>query len=150
MAVRRLVKAFGLAVLLVSIGVHAEARDRERDGGGFKPVVMSARPANSIVSPTAPNYKIGPQDVLNIDVFQVPDLTKTIQVDSSGMILMPLIGPVKAQGRTTAELSNDLSTALANSYVKDPLVTVTVKESQSQRRAVGDTNEEISDGLRVG
>ena len=81
-------------------------------------------------------YRIGPRDILSIDVFQVPDLSRVVQVDGSGLIAFPPIGQLTAAGRSTADLSNDISTALAAHYVKDPLVSVTMKESQSQRVTV--------------
>jgi len=93
--------------------------------------VPSAPGPSAIVPPS--DYKIGPQDTLIVDVFQVPDLSKTVQVETSGTILLPLIGQVVATGRTPKQLSDDISEQLSKSYVKDPLVTVTVKESSSQK-----------------
>ena len=68
-----------------------------------------------------------------MDVFQVEDLSKTVQVETNGTILLPLIGQVMATGRTPKQLSDDIAEQLGKSYVKDPLVTVTVKESSSQK-----------------
>jgi len=82
------------------------------------------------------DYKIGPQDTLEVAVFQVQDLSKTVRVDSGGTILLPLIGQMPASGRTTQELSDDVATELGRKYLNDPLVTVTVKESASQRVTV--------------
>ena len=96
----------------------------------FHPVASAPGPG-AIVPPT--DYRIGPQDTLVVDVFQVPDLSKTVQVETSGTILMPLIGQVTATGRTPKELSDDIAAQLGKDYVKDPLVTVTVKESSSQK-----------------
>jgi len=78
-------------------------------------------------------YKIGPQDTIEVDVFQIPDLSKTAQVDVAGNIRLALVGEVRAAGRTPAELSRLIETELKNTYVKDPRVTVTVKESSSRR-----------------
>jgi polysaccharide biosynthesis/export protein len=82
------------------------------------------------------DYQIGPQDTLEVAVFQVADLSKTVRVDSGGTILLPLIGQVTASGRTTKELSDDVAAELGRKYLNDPLVTVTVKESASQRVTV--------------
>jgi polysaccharide export outer membrane protein len=82
------------------------------------------------------DYKIGPQDTLEVAVFQVQDLSKTVRVDSGGTILLPLIGQMTAGGRTTQELSDDVATELSKKYLNDPRVTVTVKESASQRVTV--------------
>ena len=79
------------------------------------------------------DYRIGPQDALAIVVFQVEDLSKTVRVDTSGTILLPLIGEMTASGRTTQQLSDDLAGELGKKYMNDPLVTVTLKESASQK-----------------
>jgi polysaccharide export outer membrane protein len=79
---------------------------------------------------------IGPQDKLDVNVFQVQDLSKAVTVETSGMILLPLIGQVRATGRTVKDLSDDIALKLGEKYVKDPLVTVTVTESASQKVTV--------------
>lgn len=85
------------------------------------------------VTPGATQYKIGPADTLDINVNQLPEFTKTVSVDPSGQVLLPLIGSIQASGRTPAELSDDIATALKKKYMKDPLVTVSVKEAQGQK-----------------
>ncbi|MGE5566529.1 MAG: polysaccharide biosynthesis/export family protein [Parcubacteria group bacterium] len=77
-------------------------------------------------------YRIGPQDKLDISVFQVPDLTRSVEVDASGKVLLPLIGELQASGRTPDELSKAIAGALKNGYVNDPRVTVAVTQSPSQ------------------
>lgn len=88
------------------------------------------------VSPGATEYRIGPQDTLDINVSQLPDLTKTVEVDPAGRILLPLIGQVQASGRTPMELSDDIATDLKKKYMKDPIVVVSVKEAQGQKVTV--------------
>ena len=85
------------------------------------------------VSPGATEYRIGPQDTLDVNVSQLPDLTKTIQVDPSGKILLPLIGQVQASGRTPAQLSDDIGAELKKKYMKDPIVVVSVKEANGEK-----------------
>jgi polysaccharide export outer membrane protein len=82
------------------------------------------------------DYRIGTQDTLEIDVFQLNDLNRTVQVDSSGQILLPLLGQVPAAGKTSRELSNDIAAQLAEKYVNNPQVTVVVKDAQGQRITV--------------
>jgi polysaccharide export outer membrane protein len=81
-------------------------------------------------------YHIGPQDVLDISVSQVEELSKPVTVDTSGKILLPLVGQIPAAGRTPAELSGDIATALKKNYMKDPQVVVSLKESQLQKVTV--------------
>ena len=89
--------------------------------------------ATAHASPGASEYRISPHDKLDINVSQIPDLTKTIEVDPSGKILLPLVGQVQAAGRTPMELSDDLATALKKKYMKDPMVVVSVKEGQGDK-----------------
>jgi len=88
------------------------------------------------MTPGATAYRIGPADMLDINVNQLPEFTKTVEVDPSGHILLPLIGQVQASGRTPAELSDDIAAELKKKYMKDPLVVVSVKEAQGQKVTV--------------
>lgn len=82
---------------------------------------------------SAADYRIGPQDVLDINVSQVEELSKPVTVDTSGKVLLPLIGQIQAAGRTPAELSDDIAQDLRKHYMKDPQVVVSLKESQAQK-----------------
>jgi polysaccharide biosynthesis/export protein len=82
------------------------------------------------------DYLIGSQDKLDVNVFQIMDLSKSVVVESNGTILLPLIGQVEASGRTVKALSEEIATKLGERYVKDPLVTVTVTESASRKVTV--------------
>lgn len=78
-----------------------------------------------------PNYRIGPRDVLNITVFDMPEMTSQATVTEAGTIRMSLIGDIGAAGLTTRELEGVLVQQLAR-YVTDPRVTVEVERYQSQ------------------
>lgn len=75
---------------------------------------------------------IGPLDTIQVDVFNVPDLTREMQVDSSGRIAMPLVGTVDARGRTAEELAGTIEAALRIRGVRRPEVIVNIKSSVSQ------------------
>lgn len=75
---------------------------------------------------------IGPLDTIEIDVFNVPDLSREMQVDASGRIAMPLIGTVDARGKTAGELAGTIEAALRGKYLRNPDVTVNIKSSVSQ------------------
>ena len=81
-------------------------------------------------------YTIGPLDVLDISVFQAPDLSKTVTVDEDGTIDVPVLGATPAAGKTAYELQRDLSAKLGAKYVQNPQVTVLVKEFNSSRVTV--------------
>lgn len=82
------------------------------------------------------DYKIAPLDVLEVSVFGVPDLSRTVQVSSSGMVSLPLIKSVKAGGRTQAQLEREIAAKLEAGYLQSPQVSVFVKEYNSQRITV--------------
>jgi polysaccharide export outer membrane protein len=89
------------------------------------------------------DYRIGATDLLTLTVFQVPDLSfEEIRVDAAGNLQMPLIGSVQAAGLTPSELSRDIARRLGERYLRNPQVTVTVKEAASQKVTVdGAVNE---------
>ena len=97
------------------------------------PQFSSQMPSTSMVRP---DYVIGPDDVISVDVFQIPDLSRTVQVDSEGNVLLPLLGSVPAAGRSVSQLSHQIATAYGDKYVRDPKVTVAVKNSESHKVTV--------------
>ena len=94
---------------------------------------------SSQVPPTSivrPDYIIGPDDVLTVDLFQIPDLSRTVQVDADGKILLPLLGPMPAAGRSVEQLAQQIARAYGAQYVRNPKVIVSVKDSASQKVTV--------------
>lgn len=83
--------------------------------------------------PLAPaDYVISPDDLLDISVFDVPEMSRTYRVHPSGVIELPLLHePIAAAGLTTDRLSATISSQLrTDGLVSDPQVTVEVKESR--------------------
>jgi polysaccharide export outer membrane protein len=78
-------------------------------------------------------YRVGPQDLIEISVFQVADLNRTVRLNSAGQISLPLIGAVRAGGKTVQELEAEIARRLSERYLQNPQVTVFVKEFASQR-----------------
>lgn len=97
--------------------------------------VVSALPPPPIL-PGGGEQPIGNNDVLEVDVFQVDDLDRTVQVDASGMIALPLIGQLKAAGKSVRQLESEITDAYGASYLQSPQVSVFVKESFGQRVTV--------------
>lgn len=75
---------------------------------------------------------IGPLDTIQVDVFNVPTLSREMQVDASGRIAMPLAGTIEASGRTSQELAQVIAATLRQRYVRTPDVVVNIKSSVSQ------------------
>ncbi|WP_244594583.1 MULTISPECIES: polysaccharide biosynthesis/export family protein [Methylosinus] len=88
--------------------------------------IAAATPGNTA-------YKIGAQDVLEVVVFKVPELTRNVQVADTGTVNLPLLGEVPASGKTAQELERDLSARLGATYLRSPQVSVYVREFNSQR-----------------
>ena len=81
----------------------------------------------------ASEYRVGAQDLLEISVFQVNELNRTVRVNSNGQISLPLVGMVVAGGKTVQELEQEIAGRLNETYLQDPQVSVFVKEFTSQR-----------------
>ena len=90
----------------------------------------STKSAPSVV-PDA-EYKIGPQDIIRIDVWKEPDISRTIPVRPDGKISLPLLNDVQAAGLSAMQLAASLRESLAK-YLNNPQVTVTVTEINSRR-----------------
>lgn len=77
-------------------------------------------------------YVIGPFDKVAIDVFGVQELQRTVTVDASGRIALPLAGTIEASGLSAGALSELIAERLRGRYVRDPQVAVNVTEINSQ------------------
>ena len=96
-------------------------------------LVREVRALESTVTPGSDGYRIGPQDVLEISVFQAPELAKSVQVAETGMINLPLVGDVQAGGVTARQLEQDLKAKYGTRYLQNPQITVFIREFNSQR-----------------
>lgn len=86
--------------------------------------------------PTYRDYKIGPEDLLEIAVFEDEKLNKVVRVSTQGNISLPLLGVILVKGLTASQLERELRDLLAEKYFQDPHVTVFIKEFRSQRISV--------------
>ena len=97
-----------------------------------KPGDLPAPTSADLVRKDRP-YIIGPFDRLVIDVFGIEDLSdKEVQTDAGGRISFPLAGIVEAAGHTPAEVEQIIKDRLRGRYIRDPQVTVNLKETVSQ------------------
>jgi len=80
--------------------------------------------------------RIGPDDLLNISVFEAPEMNSTVRVSANGEISLQLLGAVHAAGLTPKELESVLQGFLRRTYMKDPHVGVFVQELQSHSISV--------------
>ncbi|MBL8566238.1 MAG: polysaccharide export protein [Hyphomicrobiaceae bacterium] len=128
----------------VSPGAQSLGSTREATGSVSKPakntgaatdptVKATAASMVAVAQPGSASYKIGPFDVLDVSVFKVPELSKTVQVSDAGTVNLPLVGEVMAGGRTARDVEHELTKTLGDKYLQKPQVTVFVKEYNSQR-----------------
>jgi polysaccharide export outer membrane protein len=83
------------------------------------------------------DYKIGPEDLLEISVFEEEKLNKKeVRVSSQGNISLPLLGILRVKDLTANELEKEIRDLLAEKYFQDPHVSVFIKEYRSQRISV--------------
>lgn len=80
-------------------------------------------------------YIIGPRDLLEIKVFELPEFNHTVRVSEDGSITLPLLGNVQVGGLTKERVEQKLA-ELLDKYVKKAQVSVFIKEYQSSRVAV--------------
>jgi polysaccharide export outer membrane protein len=78
------------------------------------------------------SYVIGADDILSINVWKEPDVTRSVTVRSDGKISLPLVGELQAGSQTPRQLEQEITSRL-QSYISEPEVTVIVTESKSQR-----------------
>jgi polysaccharide export outer membrane protein len=87
-------------------------------------------PATTAASYASGDYKIGPEDVLEVIVWRNTDLTKEVTVRPDGKVSLPLIGDVMALGLTPAQLTKEVVARLKE-YKENPNVSVVVKQVNS-------------------
>lgn len=125
-----------LTVILTAVLLSACARHEPLQSSSRLTVVpdTAALPAPVRSDLTAGDRPalVGPLDTIQVDVFNVPELSREMQVDASGRISMPLIGTVDARGKTAAEIASAIEASLRGRYVRNPEVTVNIKSSVSQ------------------
>jgi polysaccharide export outer membrane protein len=81
-------------------------------------------------------YQIGAKDLLEISVFEVPELNITVRVSENGMVSLPLLGDIKAEGINRADLEKKIAAMLEKNYLKNAQVTIFIKEFQSKKISV--------------
>jgi polysaccharide export outer membrane protein len=102
---------------------------------------VPAAPSPSPATSSSPEYRVGPGDVLEVNVLDNAEVSRTPTVQTNGMVVLPLLGEVEVGGLTVPEIQRKLTTLLARDYLVNPQVEVKVKEYQSQFvTVVGEVN----------
>ncbi len=102
-----------------------------QDANTSPPAAAKPEPPSQVSTGVRPDaYIIGAEDVLDINVWKEPEMSKTVPVRPDGMISLPLIGEVKAAGYTPVQLQGVLAD-LMKKIISDPQVTVLVEKVSS-------------------
>ena len=105
----------------------------------FVSLGAAARPSTAAQAPTQPApaeevlaYSVAPGDVLRIAVWKEPELSGDVFVRLDGMITVPLVGDIRASGKTTGQIAAEVREGL-RPFLETPQVTVTVTQAVSAR-----------------
>ena len=130
----RLSTLFLVAAVLAAapaLGHAQEATNRVEKSQQPADPAPKPRATDVLVSPDE-DYKIGPRDVIEVQVEKAPELSGTWNVSASGAFLMPYVGRVVAVNKTTEELAAFIADRLRGDYLKNPRVKVLVKQYNSR------------------
>jgi polysaccharide export outer membrane protein len=123
-----------LTVLFLSSAFLCHAQGKDVVAQPAAPTVPeAAAPTAPEAARTAPadSYVIGSADMIAVTVFKEPTLSGSLLVRPDGMISMPLLGDVKAAGKTPLQLADEVATKLKK-YIQDPNVTVVLSQNNSK------------------
>jgi polysaccharide export outer membrane protein len=121
-------------ILLISAGAFAQSNHNSGQPSASAVVSSKSEDPSIAQKPAASDdtYVIGADDVLAINVWKEPEISRAVPVRSDGKISLPLIGELQAAGQTPRQLEQGIAKGL-QSYISEPEVTVIVQESKSQR-----------------
>lgn len=128
-------KRISILTFAISIACSAAMGQGANTGSRAQPAQDSSNsPGGAATQDTSQSkdYRIGPQDVLKIDVWKEDQLTRTVPVRPDGKISLPLLNDVQAAGLTPMDLATSIRDGLKK-FINDPQVTVTVVEINSRR-----------------
>jgi polysaccharide export outer membrane protein len=130
------ISQFALLFLIPAMALPV-AGQKKNSNGKDPQTATAAAPAQAPRAsgmPTANDaaYVIGPNDELNVSVWEQPDLSRAVPVRPDGMISLPLVNDIQAAGKTPMQLMSALVAKYATLGIKSPLVTVTVTAIKSQ------------------
>jgi polysaccharide biosynthesis/export protein len=94
----------------------------------------SLRPTYAAIQ-AMPEYRLGPEDVIEVFVWKQPELTTTVVIRPDGRISLPLTNELEASGRTAVQLQKEITERLRE-YISQPIVNVIVKQVNSLKISV--------------
>ncbi len=130
---------FFFAVLMLSVAAACAAQTVPQQTSAAAPQTSQQKPDDAQAPAAAkgtqendPDYVIGIEDVIAVNVWHEPEMSRAMGVRPDGKISLPLIGEVVAEGKTPKQLQTELSKKLSD-LIKNPDVTVIVQDIKSQK-----------------
>jgi len=123
-----------MGIIFMALVLPALALSAEKAIEPIAPESSKSNPASTSSAPS--DYRLRPLDLLDIRVFQEEDLTMTNKVSQAGTLTFPLIGSVKVAGLKVHEAEILVTDRLKDGYMKNPQVTILVKEYAARRVSV--------------
>ncbi len=124
--------ALGVTILALLAGaLYAQTPDKapSADASATKPANQAAPPGHN---DEQKDYVIGPEDVLAINVWKEPEISRSVTVRLDGAISLPLVGEVQAASKTPLQLEKEITKKL-QAYISEPEVAVIVQQMMSKR-----------------
>lgn len=133
--------AMATCVVLLSQAALAQGTTPVVDDASLAPARVGVPPASQPSQPQPldtlaglnADYRVGPNDLIDIEVFGVPELKRTVRVNSSGLVSLPLVGNVSLLGLTGQQTEERIAAAYAEKYLQNPQVSVFIKEFTTRR-----------------
>ena len=119
-----------ITALTAANTVHCGAQEKEKFVPPPGPPANESNLTSVLIEPNE-DYRIGPGDVIDLQIDRAPELSGTFRVTAAGTFVMPYLNRVTAQNKTTEELAAAIADGLRSRYLKDPNVSVTVKQINS-------------------
>lgn len=136
-------------VVLPGTGAAPRAQSPDLRLGSVRPLEPSGNITDGgiRIPPSAPvtaaplltlgkDYRVGPNDLIDIEVLDVDSLKRTVRVNAAGMISLPLIGQVPVAGLAAHEVEDRIADRYREKYLQNPQVSIFIKEFTSERIAV--------------
>ncbi len=118
----------------VALRTETSASKPAKVAPGLDAAARKLQEAGAVPSAVDSDYKITPSDLLEVEVFGVSELKRTVRVNTSGQIAMPLIGTISVAGLTPSDAEALIALQYASkNFLQDPQVSIFVKEFTTQR-----------------
>ncbi len=125
-----------LFFLVAAVLLPCSAQDDAREPVRLEAIPVPGPAPEPFFRRGGSDYRIGRQDLLEIRVFDLEELDQTVRVSDDGSISLPLLGTLQVAGLTKSELEGLIARLLEERYVRNPQVTIFVKEYESKKVAV--------------